>query len=223
LLIYNKIKIPHLFKCAGTSLRRTLVKYDIQGISYISEHDSKDILDNMSWCTNYNSVSLVRHPYAYYESLYNYHKDMPVINALSTITEKDYLNKIKNFDTWLDATLDLPKFFEESYRLQAFIKELSSRNGFLKSWFMNKPLNELKPDDFIGSMYSLQVNKMLWDDTQTFKLENEVPLFLRHIGFSHNLLQENITADKSSVLNKEQKERIYNADRHLFERFGYER
>lgn len=235
MIIYNNYILPHIFKCAGTSIRRTLVKYDSQNIKYLSEHDSKYMLDSraMSWAKDFEMVALVRNPYDFYESLYNYHYNMETINALSSFTERKFKNNImtnepKDLTEWLEANLNLPGFFEENpgFFLH-FKKDLMDRpNGFMKTWFINKALADLQHQDLVGSLYQLQTKILLRDNNiKIFKIETELKAFLDYIGFLEpsKLLRENITKTKEFKLTQEHRDLIYRKDKALFERFGYEK
>jgi len=229
MIVYKNRKIPHLFKCGGSSIRKSLIKYDSENIQYISEHDSKFIFDNVAfdWCKDFEYVTVVRHPYGFYESLYNYHRDMDTINAVSTQLDLNYINgkfEFKSMNDWLDANLDMPAFFEEKpYKLKDLSKELCSRDGFQKTWFVGIQLNDFKPEDFVGSMYSLQVEKLLNDNTKVFQMETQLEEFMIYIGLPNKLLKKNITKNKTIKLTQAQKDKIYLKDKQLFKRFGYER
>lgn len=224
MIIYKNFIIPHIFKCAGTSIRRSIIKYKPLDLKYVSEHDSTSSIDSdiFSWSKEYQKILVVRHPYSFYVSFYNYSLNMPKINALSTILDREK-GKVKSFDQWLDDNLDIPYFFKRNpNKLVSFRLEVINRTGFIKTWFQNKPLTDLQPEDFVGSYYSLLVDKLFFKDGEIFKLESDIENLKKTLDLP-NLLVENKGNVKKFELTQEQKDKIYIHDKELFERFNYER
>jgi len=229
MLIYKTFIIPHLIRCAGTSLRQTLIKYDMDNLKKITEHDSKFTLAAADFAKNYESLVIVRNPYHFYESLYNHHKGIHTINTLSTVVERNskfnsFYSELKDFDSWLEAMLDLPAFFKKyPHLIKSFVRELGSRGDFLNSWFYDKPLNKLQPEDFIGSFYQFMFDKLVPDNHRIFKIESDIPQFLNYIGMDKKLLKSNVTETKDFKLKEYQKEKIYQKDKELFKKFRYQK
>jgi hypothetical protein len=205
-------------KCAGTSVIKKILK-DPDNISYMSNHDSKSILssDNLSFAKDWEQYILVRNPYDWYQSWYNY-----IVNSLES-SKHDALSAYLVFNNsralslsdYIENATNLPTVFDNVSR--RFVSNLiRRRNGYLKTFFGD--LRNLKMKH--QTQYQFYYNNLASENTKIYRLEDQLDDFLKDTGIG-NIGRFNVTKYKHRISEKD-KELIKNNDRILFEKFGYD-
>lgn len=216
MIIYKNKILPHIFKCAGTSVAEACRK-DIKNVQYFSYHEPIHILQNkeFSYAADYEKLTLVRNPYSFYRSWYNFNNKLSYytrdpLTKLLLFSDK----KIIPFDKYLNNILNPRDVLKN--KLIALKEETMIRPFWFRSFHSNLDENPFYEGE---SFYQWCIRKLIDFNTKTFRLEDELNDFLKAASIN-SLPQLNISRNIFDF-NETQKEKIFEKDEVLFERFGY--
>jgi len=207
-------------KCAGTSIRNKILK-DPTNIHYMSSHDNYSVLNslNLRYALDWDQYLLVRNPYTWYISWYNYIVNSPEQynhDALSAFLIYDNRRQV-DVKTFIERATDLNWTFRGTKKIKFINNLLKRRNGYLKLYFSD--LTQIKFEStlfahFFNAFYHTENKKI-----KLYKMETELKQYLidTEIGA---VARDNVSSYRYSLSN-EDKKRISKADKDLFTLIGY--
>jgi hypothetical protein len=218
MILYKGKVIFHMPKCAGTSIQ-TKIKKDFKNVHYMSAHDNYSVLngENLKYALEWDQYLLVRNPYSWYESWYNY------VTSAHERHRHDALSAFLVFDGEKQTTIhnfvkratNLKWAFRND-KLDKFRQNLMNRpNGYLKHYF-----SDLTKIDFQGTFMQFFFNAFYRPHTKVYKMETELDKFLKDTEVGE--IGHNNKHSHKSRLNDKDKARIAEADKIIFDKFNYE-
>jgi len=162
---------------------------------------------------------LVRNPYDWYESFYNYVMQSPEKSKHDAISGKLMYNKdnspISLQEYVYNATNMKKAFNKDSISLlnEEFVRR---RNGYLKLQFVDYSNIQFEEESY----YSYSIGVFVKEDAIIYRMEDEMSKYLKAIGVIN--IGEDNKSEHTSKLTDGDRKLIYEADKDLFIRFGYE-
>jgi hypothetical protein len=221
MFVIDEVVFYHFFKCAGSSIGKSLVDQRRDDLKFYKSHASPAFLpDDFK---DYRAISLVRNPIDWYESFINYeinrrNKNLEIMQLSRIICYENYPEKtIADFDVIFDRMINFREFFKEgSPARKHFEYILTSKNQhpILKNLFPNAK-NIVLEDTYLQFMYRY----FGLAETEMFHMETQMKDVLDILKLEEGCYV-NKTGSKTRLSNK-QRELIKSKDKWIFEEFGY--
>jgi len=214
MFIIDETVFIHLQKCAGTSIRTALQNQRRNDLRYSVLHQTLESVP--SYAKDFRKIALVRDPLTWYKSFYHFlnSTDKKIVYEEQVIA--GWIdNKVCSFDEFLDRALNFGEIMRKPKYFKPF-KRILTKSG-------NRMLANYYPDasniEFGDTMYQHYFNLLGISECEMFKMETEMDKVLDILKLK-KLPRVNVS-DNDNTITEEQKEKILEKDRILFEKMGY--
>ena len=199
-LLLQKSSFIHIPKCAGTFLQAFLFALKLPKYRYSTPQDGHLFLHQMTQSKNTYNFTLVRHPYAWWPSFYEWSK-----NTRFDKSER----QCPDFDTWIQ---DYGPFWMGLYTqlVKRYIGEDPVYASDIKIHFIGKTENIFE-----------DLHTALMNAGEEFE-ENR----FQHLVKNHNTNESLVKWSNKQTYHREisdaSKDIIYQTERYIFDRFNYD-
>ena len=215
IIIDNRVYL-HIVKTGGTSIKRAVLKHRSDDVQFEWQHGSANRIPPEF--KHFEKIALVRNPYDWYKSYYDYilWKKNGKLLAERMAMKNGYnkSNGYVSFDIFLNRALNFQDFIIK-YNVINDIKKNMKKCGRL---FFYSLWGDLTKTPDYKTFYQFHLYGAIDKETKVFKMEENIKDVFTKLKLEE--IKVNVSP-KMDNLTSAQKNKIFKADRMIFEEFNY--